>query len=132
MKKCSYCGHDNADEASNCRECGREFERPREAPLPQEPTQRESSHSMTSKQLANVLIKVLGLSVCLQGIPGFVSGFLRGLASSLHASEPARGASGSSYFWTYAVGSAVYLAVGIFLILRSGYVAEKLFGNEDR
>jgi hypothetical protein len=26
MKKCSYCGRDNADEALNCRECGCEFE----------------------------------------------------------------------------------------------------------
>ena len=27
MKKCSYCGRDNADEAVNCHECGTEFER---------------------------------------------------------------------------------------------------------
>ena len=27
MKKCSYCGRDNADEALNCKECGTEFER---------------------------------------------------------------------------------------------------------
>jgi hypothetical protein len=26
MKKCSYCGRDNADDAANCRECGTEFE----------------------------------------------------------------------------------------------------------
>jgi len=28
MKKCSYCGRDNADEALNCRECGTEFDHP--------------------------------------------------------------------------------------------------------
>jgi uncharacterized membrane protein YvbJ len=27
MKKCSYCGHDNTDEALHCNECGTEFER---------------------------------------------------------------------------------------------------------
>jgi len=86
--------------------------------------------NMNSKQLATVLIKVLGLSVCLQGIPGFVSGFLRGFVSGLHSSEATRG-SVSNYSWTYAVGSAVYLAVGIFLILRSRYVAQKLFKNDD-
>ena len=86
--------------------------------------------NMNSKELANVLIKVLGLSVCLQGIPGFVSGFLRGFVSGLRSSEPTRG-SVSNYSWTYAVGSAVYLAVGIFLILRSRYVAQKLFKNDD-
>ncbi len=26
MKKCSYCGRDNADDAANCHECGTEFE----------------------------------------------------------------------------------------------------------
>ncbi|NOS72500.1 MAG: hypothetical protein HOP33_21580 [Verrucomicrobia bacterium] len=36
MKKCSYCGRDNADEALNCRECGTEFERPSEAAVSEE------------------------------------------------------------------------------------------------
>lgn len=27
MKKCSYCGHDNTDEALHCNKCGTEFER---------------------------------------------------------------------------------------------------------
>jgi hypothetical protein len=85
---------------------------------------------MNSKQLANVLIKVLGLWSCLQGIPGFVSGALRGVVSALHGSEPSRGANVSSY-WTYAVGCAVYLAVGIFLILRSRWIADRLLKDED-
>jgi hypothetical protein len=80
---------------------------------------------MKSKQLANVLIKILGLSVCLQAIPGFVSGFLRGLFSPSQASSVA--ADG----WMYAVGSGVYMAVGIFLLVRSRYVVEKLFRGED-
>jgi ribosomal protein L37AE/L43A len=37
MKKCHYCGRDNADEAVNCRECGTEFEQPVEAAVPEEP-----------------------------------------------------------------------------------------------
>lgn len=28
MKRCSYCGRENADEATNCRECGTELARP--------------------------------------------------------------------------------------------------------
>jgi antitoxin component YwqK of YwqJK toxin-antitoxin module len=40
MKKCSYCGRDNADEAVNCRECGTEFEavaaKPEAASIPPE------------------------------------------------------------------------------------------------
>ena len=129
MKKCSYCGHENSDDALNCRECGTEFNRPSQVPLTEKPKHPGSSLSTNSQQLANVLIKILGLWACLQGIPSFVAGFLRGLVS--HFSEPTRGASVSNYSWTYSVGSAVYLAVGIFLICRSRYIAEKLFKNED-
>ena len=81
---------------------------------------------MKSKQLANVLIKILGLSVCLYGIPSFVSGFLKGLFY-----PAATGSNVPSQSWVYTVGSLVYLVMGIFLILRSRYVAEKLFKGED-
>ena len=35
MKRCLYCGRENANDARNCRECGAEFERPSEAPPPE-------------------------------------------------------------------------------------------------
>ena len=81
---------------------------------------------MKSKQLANVLIKMLGLSICLYGIPSFVSGFLKGLFY-----PAATGSNVTSHSWLYTVGSVVYLVMGIFLVLRSRYVADKLFKNED-
>lgn len=80
---------------------------------------------MKSKQLANVLIKILGLSVCIHAIPGFVSGFLRGLFSY---SERSSGV--YSHEWVYAVGSAVYMVAGIILVVQSRCVAEFLFKNE--
>jgi hypothetical protein len=83
MKKCSYCGRDNTDDALNCCECGTEIKRTSGVPLAEEPKHLESSPLKSSKQLANVLIKVLGLSVCLQGVPSFVAGFLRGFLTSL-------------------------------------------------
>jgi hypothetical protein len=86
---------------------------------------------MNSKQLAHVLIKVLGLWVCLQAIPGFVSGFLRGFISAWHRSDGVGASSVSLYAWTSAVGAAVYLCVGILLVCRSRFVADKLFGNEE-
>jgi hypothetical protein len=129
MKKCSYCGKDNADDALNCRECGTEF-KPFSEPSPREAPKKNGPLSgMSSRQLANVLIKILGLWTCLQGIPSFVSGFLQGLMS--HFSELARATSFPLYSWTYALGSTVYFAVGIFLIVRSRYVADKLFRSED-
>jgi hypothetical protein len=85
---------------------------------------------VNSKQLANVLIKILGLSICLQAIPAFVSGFLRGFISGLQAAGSTRAASVAGYAWTYALGSAVYFAVGIFLIFGSRFVADKLFKND--
>ena len=30
MKKCSYCGHPNSDDAPNCEDCGEELEQPEE------------------------------------------------------------------------------------------------------
>jgi hypothetical protein len=45
MKKCSYCGRDNDDDALNCRECGTEFEKPNEPSPPEEPRQSETSES---------------------------------------------------------------------------------------
>ncbi len=43
MKKCSYCGRDNTDEALNCRECGTEFEQLNEASVPEETKQLKPS-----------------------------------------------------------------------------------------
>jgi len=88
-----------------------------------------SSPSLNSRQLANVLIKMLGLLACLQSIPSVVAGLLRGLFSSL--AEPNRGTNVPNYSWTYAVGSAVYLVIGIWLIIRSRYVVEKVFKDGD-
>ena len=51
---------------------------------------------MKSKQLANVLIKVLGLYFCVSDIPGLISGM-----------------------GNYALGNAVQLVVGIYLIAKS-------------
>lgn len=80
---------------------------------------------MNSTQLANVLIKVLGLSICVRGIPSFVAGFLLGLFSpgAARSSPPGR-------TWAYTVGAAVELAIGIFFLVRSRKVAERLFGAE--
>ena len=81
---------------------------------------------MNSKQLANVLLKVLGLWICVQAIPPFFSGFVRGLIAGLHQTTT----SGPSASWPAIVGSLVYFAVGVFLICRSGYVAQTMFKDE--
>lgn len=47
MKKCSYCGRDNADDAVNCRECGTEFEN--------EPAKSEGDDDQTPEKKTLVL-----------------------------------------------------------------------------
>ena len=82
---------------------------------------------MKSKPLANVLIKVLGLSVCLHAIPSCVSGILEG-AIQLNKSPQ----------WlaiipmvAYGIGAAVQAVVGIIIIAKSQTVAGWLFKNDD-
>jgi len=82
---------------------------------------------MKSKQLANVLIKILGLYICLCAIPGFVSGILLIFSSTL-------GVTWNEKFFSmgsYAIGDVVQAIVGIIIITKSRKIAEFWFKNED-
>src|SRR5947209_20396175 len=87
----------------------------------------EESPNMNSKQLANVLLKMLGLWICVQAIPNFISGFIRGFIAGLHQEAVSRSPASS---WPSVAGWLVYLAVGIFLICRSRYLAQEMFKDE--
>jgi hypothetical protein len=67
--------------------------------------------NMKSKQLANVLIKILGLSILVESIPAVVTGLFR---------------SGTIF-----VSLLVSVALGICLILKSRDVAGFLFKDEE-
>jgi len=84
--------------------------------------------SMKSKQLANVLIKIIGLYVCLCAIPSLVSGILAVFANHLGASKWDEV---MFRFLSYAIGAALQAVVGIFLIIKSRKLAEFWFKNED-
>jgi hypothetical protein len=86
---------------------------------------------MNSIQLANVLIKVLGLSVCIQGIPSFASGFVRGLLRGLTSSSGSSAAVASTSSTPYVIGALVQLALGVLLIIKSKALAEFLLKGED-
>lgn len=74
---------------------------------------------MTPLQLANVLIKILGLSVCVHSVPTLLQILLTfGLA---------RGGGNAMFSWTYAASSTLMLIVGFYLIMASRSVAESLF-----
>lgn len=80
---------------------------------------------MKPKQLANILIRVLGLYLCAQSI----APILNGIIAFANAS--------SSYGAGYRTSMAYYIAggiipafIGVFFILRSRWLAEKLFRDE--
>jgi uncharacterized membrane protein (UPF0136 family) len=82
---------------------------------------------MKTKQLANILIKILGIYFSLEGIPSFISGVLMGLLG-LFSSVAAKY---STYEWTYGIGGVIKLVVGIIFIVKSRKIAEFFFKDED-
>jgi hypothetical protein len=82
---------------------------------------------MKSKQLANVLIKMIGLYVCLCSIPGFVSGILLIFSSAMGVGWSEKLFSMASY----AIGDVMQAVVGVFLIVKSRKIAEFWFKGDD-
>ena len=83
-----------------------------------------TANLMKTKQLANVLIKILGLSVCVNGIPTIIQGLLYVLAQD-------RGIGSPGGNWVYAFFPYVFLpAIGIYLMVKSQDVTEYLFKSE--
>lgn len=80
---------------------------------------------MNSKHLSNVLLKILGLSVCLRAIPLCVSGIVSVIVTFTvpHGDRMYIGALSS------AVGAGVEAVVGIFIICKSRNIAEFWFKN---
>ncbi len=81
---------------------------------------------MKSKQLANVLIKVLGLSVCLHAIPGIITGIF-----SVFFSGPFQGGGIFARILLTLMSIGLEAVVGVFLIINSRKVAEFLFKGEE-
>ena len=83
--------------------------------------------NMKTKQLANVLIKILGLSVLVQGIPIILAGLL----SMLEFAAVGFGSQGVYGYLSHLLPTLLMVAVGIYLIVKSRDVAAFLFKDED-
>ena len=81
---------------------------------------------MKSKQLANVLIKMLGVSVCLYAIPSCIAGIL---VQFLPTGAPKTDI--VLRMFSTAVGAAVQAVVGIVIIAMSQKIAGLLFKSDD-
>jgi hypothetical protein len=79
---------------------------------------------MKSKQLANVLIKILGLSLCTQSIMHVATGALNILASTGNMR-------GGPFLWSNFLTGVVLAGMGVYFIVRSQNVAGCLFKGEE-
>ena len=80
---------------------------------------------MKQNQLANVLIKVLGLYFCVDGFVRIVSGVL-----NLLAVMTSRSGYGSLYAWVAPFTGMIMAAIGLLLVLLSRAIADTLFKDE--
>ena len=82
---------------------------------------------MKSRQLANVLLKLLGFSLCLYAIPTCVSGVFMAIQ--------AKDVSGTGDIvfraFSYAIGYGVQALVGIIIIATSRKIAAWMFKSDE-
>lgn len=86
---------------------------------------------MNSKQLANVLIKILGLSLFAHGIPSLVNGVVSWSQFAYDNHAPLFSDSvENSHFFMIVLLDLFPIAVGFALIFGSRWITEFLFKNE--
>jgi multisubunit Na+/H+ antiporter MnhC subunit len=90
---------------------------------------------MKPKQLANVLTRILGLSLCAHGVPALIMVAVRSIAllvQRMHDGNPnfSNHYPYMGYPMVYYITPVVEFAIGIYLILRSRLIVEKLFKDE--
>ena len=83
--------------------------------------------NMKTKQLANLLIKILGLSVVVHAIPIIVASLL----SMLDSAGLLLGSQGVYAHLLHLLPTLILMGIGIYLIIKSRDVAAFLFKNEE-
>ena len=88
---------------------------------------------MNQKQLANVLITILGLSICVHGIPAIIAATIGGVGFLIQAMRDGH-QNAFPMYWTYSLTyffqAVVEFVIGIYLIIRSRWLTDKLFKDE--
>ena len=86
---------------------------------------------MNPKQLANVLVKILGLSLIAHGIPGLINGIIGWLEFTSDNRLPLFSDMTRNHrYWMIVFLDLIPFAVGIFLIIRSRWMTDILFKDE--
>jgi len=81
---------------------------------------------MKTRQLANILIKILGLSIVVHGIPSIISAIFYVVRSNKSYGSP-----GLSDYWAFPITSVLLLAIGAYLMVKSRDIAAYLFKDEE-
>jgi uncharacterized integral membrane protein len=86
---------------------------------------------MNSKQLANVLIKILGLSIGIHAFPASILATISAIGALIHAMQNVHPAGTSFPNWmfslSYLIQAVIEFAAGIFLIVYSRWITEIIF-----
>ena len=89
---------------------------------------------MNQKQLANVLIKILGLSIFVHGLPAFIAAIIGAGEALIRGMQDGHQNFSALPVWTYTltylIQSTIEFIAGIFLIIYSRKLADKLFKDE--
>lgn len=86
---------------------------------------------MKSKQLANVLIKMLGLSICFYAIPTCVSGIIFALSFPSGLPKTDQTEITVIRFMSSAVGAGVEALFGMIIIAMSRKIAGWMFKSDE-
>jgi hypothetical protein len=81
---------------------------------------------MNQKQLANVLIKILGLSMCAYSIAPIAIGIVNLFSNLLDLVQY----NVHSNTWSYSMTGLLSAVIGVYLIIRSRSIADKLLKDE--
>ena len=85
---------------------------------------------MNSKQLANVLVKILGLSICAHGVVGLVSGILSSRVLSGFPLVGVKMSELATNVWIYITPTLISLAIGLYFLLSSRRIVDWLIKDQ--
>jgi hypothetical protein len=86
---------------------------------------------MKRRNLADVLLKILGLSICIYKIPSFLIGIIFASLPSFVGPTSSGLIQAIAHTLSYTITDGLQAGVGIFIIFKSRKIAEFWFRNED-
>ena len=89
---------------------------------------------MNPKQLANILVRILGLSLCAGSVPGILTGILYLIQSFIQLWSPLKAQSfvfGSYLGGVQLVSSLALLFVGVWILAKSRWIVTRWIAKDE-